>query len=62
MSFGKASIANFALFEPITSEVVIKFVVPSVFVAVYAQPVNAAEAIFSLVLANETVLPFTAVI
>jgi hypothetical protein len=62
LSFGKLAIVNFALFEPTTSEVVIKFVVPSAFRPVYVQPVIKAEPMFALVLANEIVLPVTAVI
>jgi hypothetical protein len=67
----KVSVATLLLNEPvvivgtldwITSETVISFVVPSVFVAVYAQLVIAPEAILTLVFENEIVLPLTTVI
>ena len=61
-SFGNAETTTLEPSDGITSEVVIRFVVPSVFVAVYAQPVIAPEGMSSLVFANETMLPLTAVI
>ena len=61
-SVGKVPTEKIALLLAMSSKVVIRTVVPSVFVAVYAQPVIAAEAISALVLANEIVLPLTAVI
>ena len=62
MSFGNAATTTFESFDGITSEDVIRSVVPSFFVAVYVHPVIAPDAISPLVFANDTVLPLTAVI
>ncbi|CAB4757289.1 unannotated protein [freshwater metagenome] len=62
MSFGNAATTTLESSDGITSEDVIRSVVPSFFVAVYVQPVIAADTTSTLVFANEMVLPLTAVI